>query len=65
MFVVHALVVGVKLNVSYWMNSLMNATLKPNVSLFLLHLLFLAHLADFVQYCCFFSFSAKMRSVAV
>lgn len=33
MFSVFSLVVGVKLNVSFWMNSFMNATLKLNVRL--------------------------------
>lgn len=32
LFSVFSLVVGVKLNVSFWMNSFMNATLKQNVS---------------------------------
>lgn len=34
LFYVFPAVVGVKLNVSFWMNSFMNATLKLNVSQF-------------------------------
>lgn len=74
-FVVCYAVVGVKLNISFWMNSFMNATLKVNVSCvnkvylycihYLWHLYLLVYSTHFLPGSHFLHFSARMRSVAV